>query len=100
MKCSGDSKILHEIVCYTTRISSCFSDFRVVHVTNYFVKYLGIPATLHFLFNSVESHVLANFYSLGSETPESQIFELNNFNKNRYIGYRKYFFPLVVVVFI
>ena len=28
-KCSGNSEILHEIVRDTTRISSCFSDFRV-----------------------------------------------------------------------
>ena len=43
MKCSGDSEILNKIVCDTTRISSCFSDFRVVPITNYFVCYLGIP---------------------------------------------------------
>ena len=30
MKCSGDFEILHKIVCDNTRISSCFSDFRVV----------------------------------------------------------------------
>ena len=33
MKCSGDSEILQEIVCDTTRISSCFFDFHVVSRT-------------------------------------------------------------------
>ena len=31
--CNGDSEILKEIVHDTTRISSCFLDFRVVHIT-------------------------------------------------------------------
>ena len=45
MKCSGDFDILHEIVRYTTRTSSCFFVFWC-GITNYFVKYLGLTATL------------------------------------------------------
>ena len=33
MNCSGDSEILHKIVCETTQISSWYSDFRVVSRT-------------------------------------------------------------------
>ena len=33
MECSRDSEIIHEIVRDTTRISSCFHDFRVVSRT-------------------------------------------------------------------
>ena len=32
--CSGDSEILHGLVHVTTRINSCFFDFRVVARTN------------------------------------------------------------------
>ena len=38
IKCSGDSEILHGLVHDTSRISS---------LTKLFVKYLGIPVTLH-----------------------------------------------------
>ena len=48
MKCSGDFEILHEKARDTTRISSCFSDFRAVS-RNFLVIYHDIPATPNFL---------------------------------------------------
>ena len=41
---SGDSEILHEIVRDTTKVGSCYFRFPC-SITNYFVYYLGIPAT-------------------------------------------------------
>ena len=56
IKTGGDSEILHEIVSETTRISSCFSDFRVVSRTILCgtVSWNPLYSTFHFRFNSVQ----------------------------------------------
>ena len=48
----GNSEILQEIVHDTTRKSEKH-ELKFVQYSNYFVLYLGTPATLHFLSNSV-----------------------------------------------
>ena len=60
MNCSVDSEILHETLRDTTRISSCFSDFRVVSRT---ISCSISESLLHFmsLFKTVELLVMAGF---------------------------------------
>ena len=48
MKCNGDSEILHKIVRDTTRISSCFSEFRVVSRTIWCTYSSISESPLHF----------------------------------------------------
>ena len=55
MNCSGDSEIQHEIVRDTTRISSCFSDFRVVS-WSIFIKTFCV---LIFLYTTISSFYLS-----------------------------------------
>ena len=45
------SERLHEIVCDTPRILKSHELGNSCSITNYFVKYLGIPATINFLLN-------------------------------------------------
>ena len=56
MRCCGDSEILHEIVRDNTR--KLDNNLVSFSITKYFVKYLVIPATIHFLFNSVASEMI------------------------------------------
>ena len=56
MRCCGDSEILHEIARDNTR--KLDNNLVSFSITKYFVKYLVIPATIHFLFNSVASEMI------------------------------------------
>ena len=65
MKKSGDFDILHEIVSDTTR-KSWKAWTNSWSITNYYVQYLGIPARLYFLSNSVFR--IRCYEDLGSRT--------------------------------